>query len=248
MSGFSIMDIFRGKNPEQPSPAPQGSQQMVQTEQAPNGQQNQPNPTGATGEPDAPSLDKFKDLFTPLTAEQLAQNQDFNPDTMFASLEPTKIREAVGQIDFTKSISADDLAAISAGGNEAVAAFARAMNGVAQTTMAQGLLGSAELVKQAMKQANSGLDSRLGKAARQQMVQEALYKENPALRHPGAKPIVDALQQSLAVKNPTATPQELQEAASEYLNQFAAMIAGKGGEAEAKSEEAFDWSKHFLGQ
>lgn len=249
MSGFSIMDLFRGKTPDQPTPAPQGGQQQTQTEQVPTpGQQAQPNPAGADGQP-AQGLEKFKDLFTPLTPEQLAQQQDFNPDQMFASLNPEAVQKAVSQVNFANGVSADDMAAVAAGGNEAVAALARIMNTVGQNSMAQGLMGSAELVKQALKQANSGLDQRLGKAAKQQMVQEAIFRENPALRSPAAKPIVDALQHAISLKNPSATPQELQEAATEYLAQFAAVAAGKqpNAQADADKDEGLDWLKHFTG-
>lgn len=244
--GQSIMSIFGGGQQApaaQPNPAP--AQQHTQNPQpATPGQQNQPNPAGDPGLP-AEGLDKFADLFKPLTPEQAAQQPNFNPESLFASLEPAKVAEIAKGLNFTDGLTQDTLAAIGNGGEGAMQAFAAALNQVGQKSFTQALLASAEVSKQAFIQANGSLDTRLNSATRNQAVASAIYAENPALNSPAAKPIVDALQQAISLKNPTATPQQIQASVKEYLSQFAAVAGGQQQQQEAAQEQTTDWAKLF---
>lgn len=224
LPGFAtIASLFNGSAPaakEAPAPAASGQPSGQPADLSQFGQPNQPNPAGSPGAPQNEGLDAFKELFTPLTPEQMAAQQNFDPNALFATLEPAKVQELAGKINYAEGITAEQLQAIQTGGPEAVQALVQALNAVGQRTMTQSLLASAEVTKQALNQANQSLDGRLSSVSRKQAVTDLITSENPMLNHPAAKPIVDALQQAIMAKNPQATPQQIQASVNEYLTAF----------------------------
>lgn len=244
---MSVMDFFRGKQPEPAPAAPANAQ--AGTPQEPNlsqlgsGQPPQPNPPGATGEPGPTGFDQFKDLFAPATPEQIASQGNFDPNSLFASLEPAKVHEAVGKMNFTDGISADQLSAIAAGGEGAVQALVAVINQTNQKTMASAVLGNAEMIKQAMATVNGGLDARVNAAARKQAIGNTISEANPIYSNPAAKPMVDALAYTLATKNPTATPQEIQKSVEAYFTQLAQAITPQSQAGTQQQTNETDWSK-----
>ena len=237
---MSIMDLFRGAKPmaglqeaERNQPA---NQDMGTTPPA-----NQPSPEATPADP----MDKFKDLWAaPKEGDPVPQN--FDPSKMF-QIDPAKIQEEVGKINFAGSVTPDMLQKIQAGGADATQAFAEAMNKVAQQTFAQSMLASAKLVEGALTQANNSLDSRIESRAKQMQASNSLRESNPALSHSSAAPLVAALESQLAQKHPTASPTELTKLAQEYLSTFANVAAGKKEDTSSakKAPDDVDWEKFF---
>lgn len=245
---MSIMDLFRGSSAApaaEPIPA-NAAQNVQQPQPAQPGQMNQPQPAGDGGQP-AQGLDKFADLFTPVSPEQAAKQPNFDPDALFATLQPDKVAEIAKSMNFAEGLTQDTLAAIGNGGEGAIQAFAAALNQVGQQSFTKALLASAQVTKQALSTANQSLDGRLSAAARDQAVKSAIFAENPALNSPAAKPIVDALQQVISTKNPTATSSEIQATVKEYLSNFAAVASGQQQQQQqqAAQNQETDWAKLF---
>jgi hypothetical protein len=164
-------------------------------------------------------------------------------------IDPAKIQEEVGKINFAGSITPEMMGKIQAGGEDATQAFAEAMNKVAQQTFAQSMLASAKLVEGALTQANNSLDSRIESRAKQFQAANSLRESNPALSHPAAAPFITAMENQLAMKHPTATPAELTKLAQEMLSGFANVAAGKK-EPDAnvkKAPDDVDWEAFFQG-
>lgn len=250
----SIANIFNP--PANPAPAPQPSPtaQGQQTQQPTQEQlaqmaagQNpmQPNPAGATGQPgEGAALDQFKDLFTPPTAEQLATQGKFDPSTLFAGMDAAKVTEAVGKMQFAGQITEEQMQAIQNGGAGAIQTLHQLLNSTSQATMAQAMLANAEMIKQAMGQVGTTLDTRINAVSRQQQIRSAVHADNALLSNPAIQPMVDALTQSMALKNPQATPQQIKDSVATYITQMSAVFnpqgsaAGKGPELPAE----FDFS------
>ena len=74
---------------------------------------------------------------------------------------------------------------------------------------------------------------------------ENLSNKNPVLKHPAAKPIIDALQIQLAQKYPDASAADLQRTAEEFITAFASEATGKkqdSTENDTKGKKQDDWS------
>lgn len=244
---MSIMDMFRSAKPTQPMETAERASAANLESGQPTGQPqapNQPHPEAA--KPDQDPLDKFKDLWAaPKEGDPVPQN--FDPSKMF-QIDPAKIQAEVSKINFTGSVTPEQMAAITQGGEGAQQAFMQAMNAVAQQSFAQSMLASAKLVEGALTQANNSMDSRIDQRAKQFQASNSLREANPALSHPAAAPFITAMENQLALKHPTATPAELTKLAQEMLTGFANVAAGKPEPDAAQSKKApddVDWEKFF---
>lgn len=185
-------------------------------------------------------MDNFKDLWQPANTPNVDTTL---PANMFAGADPAKMLEAARKVDFAKSVPPDVLAKITAGGPDAAAAFAQAINDVAQRSYAQSSFASTKIVEAALAKFQEGLETRLPSQVKKYQVSESLRESNPALNHPAAAPIMEALQAQLTVKYPNATVKELQDMASSYLTSFTS-AANPKPKADAVPE-AENWDKFF---
>lgn len=165
------------------------------------------------------------------------------PANMFAGADPAKMLEAARKVDFAKSIPAEVLAKITAGGPDAASAFMQAINDVSQRSYAQSSFASTKIVEAALAKFQEGLDNRLPSQIKKHQVSDSIRESNPALQHPAAAPIMEALQSQFTVKYPNATVNEIRDMASQYLTQFATAALPKP-KADAVSE-AENWGKFF---
>lgn len=249
---MDIMSMFRTA-PVAPNPLPVGTPSQVNqpgqplpgtaasSVTAPNGTV----PAGASAEPTSvvSPFDAFK------TVWETPQNSPADPQApMFGSVDPQKLMESAGKVDFAKAVTPEMLAAVTAGGEGAAAAFAQAMNKVAQTVYAQSAFATTKIVDQALAKAQEGYDARLPSMVKKFSVNENLQTSNPHLSNPALAPIVSALSEQLVRKNPNATAAEIQTQVSDYFaaigTSFAPVApetpASKAAAAKAKAE---DWSK-----
>lgn len=240
---MNIMDFFRPGNA-------QAQQPVAQPQQTTNGQQAaapQPgmaaqNPTvdvAAAAEPVA-DLDAFKDLFTPVAKDPNAP-ADFNPSAIF-NLDPATMAEHISKIDFASAVTKEQLAAITEGGEGAMAAFLSAMNGVAQKTFQTSTIATGKMVEQALSQASLAMDKKIDGQVKQNQVSSKLLESNPALSHPAAAPIIGMIKAQLIAKHPTASADEISKLANQYASEFANVAAGKKEPADAdKVPTGTDW-------
>lgn len=184
-------------------------------------------------------LDKFSKLWEPTTTPTVDGTL---PANMFAGADPTKMLEAARKVDFAKSIPPEVLAKITAGGPDAAAAFAQAINDVAQRSYAQSSFASTKIVEAALAKFQEGLDSRLPSQIKKHQVSDSIRDSNPALQHPAAAPIMEAMQAQLTVKYPNATVSEIQDMASQYLTAFNSVANPPKVEKAPVSE---NWDKFF---
>lgn len=238
---MSIMDLFRSQ-PKSAEPVPPTV----------NGQQQTPANPGLTqtATPDlnavtvAPTgMDKFNDLWAPKAKVEGAP-EDFNPNAIF-NMDPKAMSEAIGQINFAEAVSQEDLKAITEGGDGAMQAFMKAMNSVSSKTMTLATTASAKMIEQAMGQATTAMDGRISKQVKINQVNSAMQELNPALSHPAAAPMVQALKQQFTDKFPLATPAEISAQVTEYMQSMFQLAAGKKEDAPKPADQSTDWSKYL---
>ena len=191
----------------------------------------------ATESTELPPMDAFKELW----------NTDANPEVdttlpanMFAGVDPTKMLTAARKVDFSKSIPPEVLAKITAGGPEAAQAFAQALNDVSQRSYAQSSYAATKIVEQALTRFEEGMNNRLPTQMKKLQVSDSLRESNPALNHPAAAPIVQALQAQFTTKFPNASATEIRQMATDYLTQFAGIVMPKPAAPAIPASENWD--------
>jgi hypothetical protein len=240
--GEMFSNLFSG-TPAPQQQAPQQPQPGNLPEQMTAGMASDPANvnTPANGNPaPAEGLDKFNDLWKPAeSAPNAAPNGMFNVD-------PKQLMDAAKKIDFSKVIQPQQLQAIAQGGEGAMAAFAAAMNSVAQTVYAQNAHATAKIVEQAIGRSQETMRSEMPNQIKRLNVSESLRAENPALTHPAASPILGALEQQMTQKFPNASSMEISKMAQEYLVSFSkAMQKPESAPTPSSGSREADWSAYL---
>lgn len=161
-------------------------------------------------------LDQFKEMWNLSDAEKPKQHE-----SVFAGVTPEAIQQIAGKTDFSKVVTPDLIAKISAGGEDGTAAMLQALNDVARQSYASSAEAAMKLSEAAAKKERENLLADLPNLIRQQTVSNTLRSKNPIFEHPAAAPMLDMFSQQLQLKNPTATPEQIQAQAQEFLISFA---------------------------
>jgi hypothetical protein len=170
-------------------------------------------PDGASNEPAKPPIDEFKDLWQPPAVDPNAPK-----DTNIFNVDPKKLMEAAGKIDFSKVVKPEIMARVVAGGEDGAKAMMEAMNVVTQQVYAQSSFATTKIVEQAVAKATEQFTAKIPDLVKQQQLRDSTLTENPALSHPAAQPVVQAIQTQLQLKYPNATAAELRSMTSKYFD------------------------------
>jgi hypothetical protein len=188
---------------------------------------------------DVTPLDTFSDIWK--TPDNPNKQED---KALFADLDPVKVMESAKKVDFSKAVTPQQLESINKGGQEAVTAFAQAMNSVAQTVYAQNALATTKIVEQALSRSQAQYDTKIPEMVKKLSANERLVTENPMLSNPAIQPLVGALTEQLTRKNPSATANEIQQQVVDYFAALGTSFAPKPKETkESKAAaQSMDWS------
>jgi hypothetical protein len=170
-----------------------------------------------------------------------------NANAGLFNVDPEKLKAAAASVDFTKSLTPELMQQIAGGGENAMKAVMEAMNKTAQATYAQSAMATTKIVEKAVEKANADFMAKIPSMLKSQNLSNSLLEENPALSHPAAAPLIDAVQKQLTTKYPNATSSELNKMAKEYLSEFANVAVVKPApETPKPAKGEVDWSQ-FLG-
>jgi hypothetical protein len=252
---MNIMDLFRGPAvPQNPNPgvapvnpAPTGNSApntptpgtVANPGTAPNGVV----PVEGSGNPDNKANPSPFDGFEKLW--ETPANTTPNDTSPFATLDPAKVMESARKVDFSKAVTPEILAKIQAGGAEGVQAMMTAMTAVAQQGYGQSALATTKIVEQALKHQKTQFEAQLPSLVKKLSVSDNLRTENPLLSNPAIAPMVDALQGALLLKNPNATPTEIQGQVNDFLGAMGKAFGPKPVETAASkaAKNETDWDK-----
>lgn len=169
-----------------------------------------------------------------------------NPNASpFANLDPAKVMESARRVDFSKSVPPELVAKIQAGGAEGAQALMAALNHVGQQGYGQSALATTKIVEQALSVQRQQILDQLPALVRKMSVNDNLRTENPLLSDPAISPMVEALQSALLVKNPNATPTEIQGQVNSFLGAMGKAFGPKPVETPAQkaAKNETDWDK-----
>ena len=232
-------------------PAPTGVQNPNQPLPGTGGGQNTPPnivPAGGEQPPEDPlsGLKPFADIWAPVKVDP--NNPDPNPYP-FANLDPAKVMESAGKLDFSKAVTPELMQQVAAGGQEAVAALAKIVNNLGQSVSGQQIIATDKMLQAALEAQRKSFEAQLPNLVRQHAVKDALATQHPAMSDPALEPMVAALRTQYINKNPTATAAQISGAINDYFNTVGKVFAPKQEEtpaqkaATAKSAGEFDFSK-----
>ena len=216
MSMFAnLMQAFQGGSqpPQQPqSQIPPNQPDMNKAADANGG--IPPITAAPAQEPPAPLAD-FKDLFTP-------PDPKTTPTTgpVALNLDPAKLNQMAGQLDFTKSITPELLAKINAGGPEAMTAMLTAMNVVGQQAFSQAVAANTKIAESAIAATHNNLGAQIPGMVREHAVTSALRENNPMFSNPATQPFLELIGKQFISKYPEATPAQIQEHSKKFLTEY----------------------------
>jgi len=241
-----MFDIFKQTPPETPAAAPVQQQQAPAPGPAtpgnipenidPNAQAPQPAPVEQP--PESP-LDAYKDMW------ETKPNTEDKPANTPTPLDAAALQQTFSKANFSNSITPETMAAIAAGGEGAEAAFATAMNQVAQQVMVQSTMVNNKLNEKAIEEALAKHTASLPEMLRTQAAADHLKTENPLFSNPAIKPVIDATQTALLRQFPNASHAEITKLTQDYIVAMGAEFAPKDVINDNSAGEV-DWDK-FMG-
>lgn len=184
-------------------------------------------PGQTAGQPATPAspMDKFSTLWqTTKTDEAAGGNKNY------VSMDPAKLAEATGKLNFTAGVKPELLQAVFSGGDQAVNALQQVINSSTQQAFQTAMIGASRLVEQALQSHRQDLLGEIPGMFKNQMLTSQVFEENPALSHPSVRPLIEVLQTQFAAKFPEASNAELRKMAADYLTQTASLVSGKAGQ------------------
>ena len=225
---------------------PQNNNNPANTANANAGQNEPPNNSENNADPNkgvqGSQLDNFKDIFKIPTDDK---GQPTVPNTNpladpIMSVDPQKLREAAGKMDFTRGLEPELLQKAMSGQDPQ--AFMQVLNSVAQNGFSTALAATATMQNQALSTYHTRLDGTLASRVRDVQISQAAPK-NPALAHPSAQPVLSAIRQSVAQANPHLSPEKVAETAENYFVAMAAdmQAANEKSQPQTKSAGETDW-------
>lgn len=196
-------------------------------------QQPQANPEAIAAQPQqeakpALPLDNFKDVW-----ETPANSNEADP---FASplltVDPAKVSEAVGKMDFLSGMQPELLTKATSGD---VQAFGQVINTVVQKAMAAQVQLAGQMTEGAISKNNERFNTSLPKRIREAQVND-VRSSNSVLQHKAAAPMLDTLKRQFMSKHPDKSPQQIHDMAEEMLTTFANQLVSSNTEKSTPKE------------
>ena len=192
-------------------------------------------------EPDSP-LEPFKNLW------ETDPNRAVDPNAPVApvALTAEDIQTAVSSANFAGEITADQMTAITAGGEDALTAMQAMMNTVARNVMTQTTLVGSRLADKRVAEAVTASEAGMSALVRKHNANSNLLDTNPLFSNPAIKPVIDATQHALLQKFPTATPSEITKMTQDYIVAMSSSLNPAAPAADVKGPDGeTNWGAFF---
>lgn len=166
-----------------------------------------------------PLLD-FESLWQPNVDKDGKPVQPQGPRPYVPQIDQQKFGEMVGKIDFTKGITADELNAIKNGGDEGVSALMGIVNKTSRNAFQMNFSAMNKLMEQTVASARERFFEEIPGHIRNQLTDDALQTSNPLAKNPAFAPVIKNVKDAYLNKFPKATPTEVNNAVSKYLDKL----------------------------
>jgi hypothetical protein len=137
-------------------------------------------------------------------------------------IDPKKFQEQLGNIDFSRNINPDTLAAFGRGGEDAMKALPDLINSIGRQTFSMAFNASSRMTKAGLDSVEKRfMDDLIPGAISDRLTDDELSGASELARHPKYAPMYRQVKSQLTARYPKATPQQIVEATNKYLSDFA---------------------------
>lgn len=199
--------------------------------------------TAAKVEDPADTFSGYSKIFDPIDPKNAPKAFDVN-----SIHDLSKLPEALKEQNYLAGTPKEEIDAIVAGGEGAVAALGKMLNRALQVATAQAITASGELVKNGVAKSMPEVNSMISSQFRDQQIRDEIGTVNPLLTNPAFTPIVDSIRQTLQTKFPTASPKEIAGLTNEYFQQMGKVMNGGNSNPNAQSSakpQETDWNNYM---
>ncbi len=223
-------------NPTIPGPGSTNQQQQQQNPNFPSNKQLDPKNTNGQIDPNShttdptndpnhnadpnkgqggSSLDNFKDVFKLPVGEDGKPVQHVNPlDQPIFNIDPKQLNAVASKMNFTAGIPQETLQKAMSGQDPQ--AFMDVLNTVARNGFSGATQALTGMMETALQTNNQRFESALPERIRNTQIGQQAPK-HPALNHPAAIPLVNAMKMQIAATNPHLSPEKVVEQAENYV-------------------------------
>jgi hypothetical protein len=193
--------------------------------------------------PTADPLEQWAKLFTSEAPKPGTTDEKKTDAADPFAVSPEALAKAASGINLSQVVT-PELAQKALGGDPN--AFVEAINKSSQMTFMMAYQAAMQAVKAAMDNRFQDFQSKVPDTFKQLSV-DATLQGDPLLSNPALKPVVDGLRTQILSKHPDATPQQLQQAISEYFKAIGISLTPGKNDAKdaAKPSKGIDWD-NFL--
>ena len=182
-------------------------------------------------------LDEFKNLW-----ETAPTDPNASKPTEAPQLTAAAVQEVVAKADFSSVITPENLAAITAGGEDATKAFAASMNAMAAKVMTDSIMVNHKLTEQAVAKVKKEHEASLPDLIKNNAATDHLRTANPLFTNPAIKPVADAIHLQLQTKNPDFTHEQLTDMTQQAIIAMGESFAPKDVTSTDSAGDT-DWTK-----
>jgi hypothetical protein len=226
-AGKQVFGMSNANNPNSMVPGYQTGQQQLQ-QPANNNSQIQSGNTGAADpntdpqnnadpnkKPEGSQLDQFTGLWeTPKDDKGQPIVQQDPLEGPIINLDPVKLKEAAGKINFAQGIDPETLQKAMSGQDPA--AFMQVLNTVAQNSFHTAVTVTTKAAEEATQRSLQRMEAALPDRIRTQQIRQQ-QPTNPALSHPAVAPVMEGLKMTIAARNPHLSPERVANMAENYF-------------------------------
>lgn len=159
-------------------------------------------------------LDSFKDLFTiPVNDKGEPISPPADPlAAPIMNVDPAKLQDAVKSMNFTQGLTTEQVQQAM----QDPQAFLALINHTNRQTFQQALAVTSKMAEQAIQTNNQRFEQALPDRIRNVQIRQSSAK-NPVLNHPAAAPVLEGIRMSIAQRNPTLSPDRVNDMAENYF-------------------------------
>lgn len=226
------------KNPTPGTPNPQGQ------DGAPGTTGNNPDNTANNPRPPGSSLDQYADLFK-MQVDDKGQPIQPPADPLaqpIINMDPAKLQEAASRMNFLAGVSPELLQKAQSGQDPN--AFMEVLNAATRNAFTGATTALSKVVEESIRKNNERYDQALPDRVRSLQINQSQAK-HPALNHPAAAPMVNALKHQIATANSHLSPDQVTQMAENYFISLSADISThdkRTNPATSKQNAEPDWS------
>lgn len=142
-------------------------------------------------------------------------------DGYLPKVDDKQLSERLNQVDFMKGIKPETLAAVTAGGEGAVAALAEIINSVGRQSVKMSFTTGSKFMEAGLTNAEKRfMNDLVPGSVRSTMTQDGLTSNNPLMKLPQYAPMVKAITQQFEQRYPKATPSQIEAGVNKYFDKM----------------------------